>query len=344
MPINKSLRVSLEMEKISNYITEWLYCGEQFLNVITVPHNSSLIFTKAINSYISEGKKILYITNEREEYIDILSNMRKYTSSKSYTYLRSPKIELQKNLVVCNYKNALKIDNKFDLVIYDDIRSSPIYSKYEIIDVMARNCKDRGKLINFSIESIFKNKREIVLPVYENRMPIIEPRVINTKIDLNNDIPYNVYDYLRWNIEYEKKVIIYVPNKDKLISVFRYLSVYFKDLNRGLLYFSKDSEDSKILFNFMKMKMGIIITDDFKEKTYSISKDKRINEVVFFANDRVFDYKKLVYFCGETASIKRNIMRELIFLGNEETGDMDKAKSIIRNFNKEAWEKGLLNI
>jgi late competence protein required for DNA uptake (superfamily II DNA/RNA helicase) len=344
MTINKSLMVSLEFERISNYIANWLYSNEEFLNVITVPHNSASIFIKAINSYINAGKRVLYITNEREEYVDILSSMRKHISSQNYSYIRNYKIETEKSLIVCNFKNALKIDNKFDLVIYDDIRSLPVYSKYEIIDIMAKNCKERGKFIAFSIESIFKNKREILLPIYESRMPIIEPRIISTKIDLSNDIPYMIYDYLRWSIEYGKKVIIYVPDKEKLINVLGYLSAYFKDLNRSLLYFSKESEELKIIFNFMKMKRGILITDDFKEKTYFITEDKSINEMVFFANHCIFDYKKLVYFCEKTTSAKKNIMREVIFLGNAETQDMYKAKNIIRSFNREAWEKGLLKI
>lgn len=345
MPINRSFKFSLEVERISNYIENWLhYSSEQFLNVITVPHNSSLIFIKAINSYINKGKKVLYITNEREEYIDILNNMRKYTVSKNYTYLRSNKIELQKNLIISNYKNALNIGDKFDLVIYDDVRSLPVYTQDEIIHIMARSCKERGKYIIFSVESIFKNKREILFPICDNRMPIIEPRIIVTKINLNSDIPYNIYEYLKWTIEYEKKAIIYVPDKDKLSNVFRYLSVYFKDINRNLFYFFKGSEDLKTIFNFMKMKRGIIITDDFKEKTYIITEDRKTNEIVFFADDYAFNYKKLVYFCGESALIKKNIMREVIFLGNEETEHMDKAKNIIRNFNKEAWEKGLISI
>lgn len=313
MLINKNLQISLEIERISKYIANWLYSNEQFLNVITVPHNSSLIFMRGIADYLDKGKKVLYITNEDESCIDLLTNIKKNTYIRDYSYLRTYNVELEKSLIVCNFKNAIKINKKFDLVIYDDIRSLPMYNKYEIIDIMAKNCKEKGKFIAYSIESVFKKKREIVLPVLGTKTPIVEPRVITTKIDLNNDIPYTIYDYLRWAMKYEKKIVIYVPDEKKLYRVFKYLNTYCKDLNKNLVYFSKEDKDLKTVFNFLKIKKGIMVTDDFKENIYQLIKDKEINEIVFFANHYMYDYKKLVYFCGEKAWIKKNIMKEVIF-------------------------------
>lgn len=37
-------------------------------------------------------------------------------------------------------------------------------------------------------------------------------------------------------------------------------------------------------------------------------------------------------------------MKEVIFVCNEETNEIDKTKQITREFNKEAWEMGLLSI
>ena len=66
--------------------------------------------------------------------------------------------------------------------------------------------------------------------------------------------------------------------------------------------------------------------------------------MVYFANDPEFNYKKLIYFCGSVGRGEKDWKGEVIFLSNEETEDMEKAKNITRNFNKEAWEMGLLKI
>ena len=72
------------------------------------------------------------------------------------------------------------------------------------------------KLIVYSIESILNNKREIFLPVKDNRIPIMEPRTILTRIDINKDIPFVIYEYLKWSINSDRKVIICVPDEEKI--------------------------------------------------------------------------------------------------------------------------------
>lgn len=343
MFMSKVMKLNSEEERLENQILNWLYSGEQFLNIVTVPNNSSYLLTKVIENYLRLNNRILYITNEEEEYIDVFRNLKGRSSHKNYAYLRNASIELDRNLIVCNYNNALKLKNKFDIVIYDDIRSFPVYSKYEIIDIMAKCCKENGKLISYSVEALFNKKREIYFPILENRLPLVEPRIVTTKIDLNEDIPYTIYEYLKWWIHSNKKAILYVPNEENVFNVFRYINRYCKELTNNIVCYYKNKSSEKLLSNFRKYKSGILITNDLKERSCKLYQDKDINEMVFFADNHVFNYKKLVYFCGSEALNKNGLGRELLFVANEENEQMYKAKNMVRNFNREAWEMGLLN-
>ncbi|MDU5011609.1 MAG: competence protein ComF, partial [Clostridium botulinum] len=57
-----------------------------------------------------------------------------------------------------------------------------------------------------------------------------------------------------------------------------------------------------------------------------------------------FNYKELIYLCGTVGRGEYDFKGEIIFLANTETVHMEKAKNIIRGFNKEAWELGFLTI
>lgn len=330
-----------EKDKVSNNILNWDMGNERFLNVVSLPYNSPEIFLKLILHYVKKGKKIIYITNEEPEQVSILDLIKRYTNFRDYAYVRTLGISVNSRLKICNFSNAISLHERFDLVIYDDINSFPVYNKYEVLDLISKMCKENTKVIVYSIESILKGEQEVILPVKDNRIPIIEPRTILTRIDINKDIPFVIYDYLKWSIGSDRKVVICVPDEDRVENVYFYISNYCKNISKSIIRFSKDRSDKKLLSNFGKMKKSVIITNDFEQVFSNV---ENIDIMVYFADDFQFDYKKLIYFCGSVGRGEKDSKGEVIFLANEETRDMEKAKDITRNFNKEAWEMGLLKI
>lgn len=337
----KTLNIEHEKEKSIESIYNWSLGKEKILNIISPPYGSSIIFLKTILAAALREERVLYITGEREENIEILNHIKKYTDFRDYTYLRKGFVPSNSSLIISNYKNALKIQETFDLVIYDDIRSFPEYTAYEIMNLLMKCVSSNGKIISSSIESIFKSQRDIILPVRDNKKPLAEPRYIITRLDIKKDIPYMVYDYLNFSIERNRKVIIYVPDNDRIQCVYRYLCNFKESLAKNILYFDKAESDDKILVNFMKIKKAIIVTDDYRDIYVDL---KDVDVMVYFSDDKNFSYKKLVYFCGKVGRTEHISSGEVIFLANEESSDMEKAKNITRYFNKEAWEMGLLNI
>lgn len=327
-------------EKTSEAIYNWGLGKEKILNVILPPYSSSAIFLKTIMSCVLSGKRVLYITGEAEENIELLGLIKRYTEFRDYSYIRNGFIPVNSLLVISNYRTAVKIKDKFDLVIYDDVRSFPEYNNYEIMDLTIKCVNDEGKLICCSIESIFKSQRDIILPVRDNKKPFPEPRYIITRIDIKKDIPFMVYDYLKFSLDNNRKVIIYVPGEDKVECVYNYLCNFKDSLAKNIMYYIKGRSDEKVLNNFVKVKKAVIVTDDYSD-VYSDLRD--IDVMVYFTDDERFNYKKLVYFCGKVGKSDPN-RGEVIFLANVESEDMDRAKEITRSFNKEAWEMGLLNI
>lgn len=322
-------------------IMDWCKGKEQILNITAPPYSSSLIFLDAIMYYVNQGKSVLYITGEDEECIEIIENIKRATDFRKYSYLRKSELTLNSNLLVTNYEKAMRLKEEFDLIIYDDIRSFSKYSYCEIMEVIIKNCSNNNKVICYSIESIFKNAREIEIPARSNGMPITEPRIITTRIDITKDMPYVIYEYLSWSMETNRRVVIYVYDKETVFTLYDYLNNFRNELCRNLIPYIKNQGEKKSIINFLKTKKSILITDDFSEPDCIISD---IDVIVYCADDERFTAKKLVYFCGKAGRGEKANRGEVIFLGNVLTDPMEKTKSITRHFNKEAWEMNLLKI
>jgi late competence protein required for DNA uptake (superfamily II DNA/RNA helicase) len=305
-------------------------------------YNSSDIMLAAIIAFANEKKSILYITNEDIQKIDIIYFIDKFSNLDDYVYSADTNYRgLNEYLRICNHQEALRIQEKFDLVIYNEIRSFPKYSKQQIKKIILKMCKLEGTAIAYSIENILSEGVPIMFALKNNKVPIIEPRIITTRINLNIDIPLVVFEYLNWSIMSNRKVIIFTPNEEKAISVFHYLSNFKEKLSEDLfLYISKKS-DTDIPIEFMNKSKGIIVTNDFEE---SYLEFHAVDVIVYFADDIKFTHKQLLYLSSKVGRYE-NIQRgEAIFLANVETMQMETAKNIARKFNEKAWEKGLLNL
>lgn len=336
-----SLLIDMEKKKIGKELLYWSKGREKFLNIVTTPYNSSNILYDTIIENSREGKRTLYITDELENNIEILNLIKKHSKFRNYRYLRGDYEDNSSSLIVTNSKKIHSIRDEFCLIIYNGV-SNVVKAPYnELISGMIKLLNSEGKIISFNFECIFNGNREMILPIRDNGCPLVEPTIIKTKIDLNKDIPYVAYEYIKWSMESNRKVIIYVPDKEKVKNVYMYLSSYCKDLANDVHCFGDGVLDTKGIKKFLNRKKAIIITNDYSHKELDVS---NINVMVFFADNILFNYKKLVYICGKVGRSEKIHSGEVVFMVKDENIEIEKSKNIIRNFNKEAWEKKLLKL
>lgn len=337
--ICRSVDYDYAMNKLSESILKWSSGKERILNLISPPYNTSMMLTETILEYLKTNRKVLYITGEEEKHIEILDFIKKCTKFKDYIYLRRENTSVRNLLTFSNHYNSEFLNMKFDLIVYDNIRSYPEHDGYEIRALVSR--LNANKKIIYSVDSLFDDRNETIVPIRENRKPMPEPRVILTRIDLNKDIPFVVYEYLDWSIKLGRKVVIYQPSKQEVKKMYYYLCNFKEKLSKNIMCFIQNESDEKVVMNFLQTKKSIIVTNDYSE-TYLDLHD--IDVIVYFADDSRFDYSKLLYLCGKAGREENQRGGEVIFLANEETEEMERTKDIARSFNKEAWERGLFKL
>lgn len=333
------VKFTYEIDRIKRDIVSWYSGKDKYLNIISPPYNSCKIFLDIIEYVAKEHGKILYISTNIG-CMQIINNIKNYTDFRDYTFIRSERSKHHSSLVIWDLSSNNYIDGEFDLVIYDNISGICAVDYKFIKNICDKHCATNGKIIIFAIETLIQGSKEINMPLRDNGKPVIEPTLLFTRLNINKNIPYVVYEYLNWSININKKIIIYVPDKDKVNNLYKYLLKLRGKLNTNIDFFIEDISDVKVLMNFSKKKKSILITNYLGEKYLNFND---INIMIYFADDDKFDYKKLVYLTGRSGLMEQFEKGEVIFLAKKETDAMAKAKNITRSFNKEAWEMGLLS-
>ncbi|WP_461207407.1 hypothetical protein [Clostridium sp. DL1XJH146] len=329
--------ISKKTHQVSEKIYMWSKGNERFLNVISPPYNSSYILLKTVLYAISEKKNILYVTNENIKENDILISIKKYVTYENCPFLNGEQKQNLSNFNVCNIEKMSRLKDKYDLIIFNCIRSFIDVNNENMALNLLNLINKKGKIIAYHFEKIFKYSREIVFPLKDNGNILIEPIFFKTKINLKTDIPQLAYEHINWSLEMNNKVIVYVPHKENISDVKNYLRNYFKDKSRVVSCFNIFQNNSK----FEKMEKAILVTNRFREDCFNID---NINIMVLNANSRNINYKDIVYMCGRVSNKEKGNKGEVVLLAKSDNLEIDKAKSIIRNLNKSVWDMKLLKV
>ncbi|MHC1681669.1 MAG: hypothetical protein AB6733_01740 [Clostridiaceae bacterium] len=329
----------------SNYILAFKDSSSNFLNVISLPYNKTSIFKDLVLNTINSKKKILYITNEKKDSINFLKTIKKYGSIIRYSYfdMFSDNRELEAELVFTNHSNAIKIGRVFDLIIYDDLSSYSSYTKFEILGLLSRCVKDKNtKIISYSFTKVFNIENEIYIPAYKNALPLVEPRIMVTRVNTNKEIPNCAFEHLKYSIIMNRKVIIYIPEQEVLMNTYEYLENISTELTKNIHVFSNGKDEEKLIKRFKSEKRIIVLTSEFEERLYCESGE--VEYLIFFNENLYHKKKKLLFICGRISDVDMDKRGEVVFLTNDIDSDIDIIKSITRRFNESAWKMGLLKI
>lgn len=296
----------------------------EFFNIVAHPFYDLGLLILFLNKLLFEGKKILYITYNAE-----------YIRYK----LMNSKINF-KNLIISSPLSFFDGDLKFDLVIFDDISGVSIIEDSLLIPFL-KGINSEKKII-LSMREMIKDHK--IYEISDNVGLFTEPRSIKTKIDLNYDMPYVVFEFLEWFMINKTKVVLITKDYKSSRNVYGYMKRY-SSFHFNNLFIQDDFKSFSEFENFEKDSYIYITSIDFLNEFQKFifeesPKISDLNIVVFFASDSVFNYKNLLTLCGVPMFLK-NCKNEVIFVSNYENMEIFTAKSISRSYNKRLWEFGL---
>ena len=206
-----------EFNNCVSKISKWHNRQSKILNIITNPYNTTLIFLNIIKMLIQENKRVLYVWSGENCNDEIIRELKKEALNLKYSC--SNETEGSENLVFINFKKIKDIKYNYDLCIIDDISRYSIMSKEEIRDGIEYLYIYSKRIISYSIEKIINMGTSFEIDDLVRTNVFVEPRIITTRVKLDEDMPYTLYDYLMWFKNNNRKVIIYVPTEEKIHKV-----------------------------------------------------------------------------------------------------------------------------
>lgn len=310
---------------INKKISNWFLKDEKILTVCARPLQSNIIFYDLINDILKKNGKILYISgnsNVDYELVDFLE-----VSNKKYCYSREG---IEKcNLQFMNAKYIYNINKEYDLIIIDEVSTYTRLTDEEYKGVYLKLRTYSKKIIFYSLTEI-SNTENFDIRNIEGKKVFLQPRVIQTRINLKSDIPYSLYDYILWYKDNRKNIAIYVPCSEDLENTVEY---YDQKLNLGNVRVIKNSKKNKPIYR-TRDKSTILVTSKIKD----ILDERNIDGIVVLkADDKRVDYKKILFLCGKLGKFP-NGFSEVLLVCKEENYEIEKALDIIRGFNKKLWE------
>ena len=311
----------------------WYKKKTKVLNIKSRPYNTGFIFFDLISRLINDNKKVLYVFSVDSHEINGKSHSELYM--KSIQKITPGNIE--QGITFISIDEIEYVGDEYSLIIFDDIT---MFSKSTIKDM--RDAVETvywkvNKIIIYSCERVFPIGEKMDLVYLLNPMPMIEPRFLNTRIKLEDNIPLAVYEYVKWFSYNNKNVIIMVPDKEKLNKVYYTYKNNLKDNNTRVIKYEKGDAFNNIE-DIIKSESVFIVTNNMGDYINSI---EDVNILALFSDDESYTYKRIVYLCG-CIDVKSDTLPEVILVSRDTSMDMDKSREVIREFNKKLWEKKLL--
>lgn len=304
---------------------------DEYFNVVSHPLYDLNLIVSFLEDILKKNKKVLYIS-ENENYVKKI--------------LYNKKVKNRDLIVFSKINKVNKINLKFDLLIFDDLNINSDFKDSNIITFL-ENISSNKKLI-LTMKEILNNN--VVYEINKNLEIFKEPRNIQTKIDLNVDIPHVVFQFLEWFMINEGKVILITKDEETALKIYSYMKKYVsfsKKLKN--LFFERDFNSFKDFENttFLNSYIYICTNKFLKEIQEVITENENyrndFNILVFFADDKIFNYKKLLGLCS-VCNFLNECKSEIIFVFNYENMEILIAKNISRSYNKRIWEYGLKKI
>lgn len=327
-----------EFNSCCTKINQWYRKESKILTITTSPYNTNLIYSSIISEVIRKKGKVIYIWGNEEEDRELINNIKLKISSIKYAFLKSGQEDL--DITFTSFENIINIRGYYDLCIIDDISAFSLMNKENIVELLEGIYLYNKRIIIYSIEKVVLMGSLIELASVVNNVPFVEPRIINTRINLSEDIPYALYDYLKWFRDNKRRVVIYVPTVEKVNKVYDYYNGVVKLENTKIISFKIGESTKKIdKITNIKDRSVFIITNYYGQY---LNKINNLDIVILFSDNRFYSYKKILYLCAEVGKDNER-SGEVLMVSKYISVDMENAKKISRDFNKKIWEKGFLS-
>lgn len=320
------------LENLSKELISWYENSTiKAINVVSVPYRG-MEPLKGLLAKIAGRDRILCISGRSvpEDSIEA------FLKGRGIDFVTAEDKEAQ--TVILDFEAAFKIQDSYDLIIYDDINTFPTHRKSEMQELLNHVYYKADHIIAYSIERVFRNVINLEIPLKTDRSFVTEPRFIDTKVDIKSSIPNSIYDYINFFFSDSRHVMIFVPDAPTREGMMNYLIRIKPELKDHLRDVTALSEQDVARLVETSTSSQILFTENMSDYR---SVPVNFEFIVSNSDSPGYDYRQFVFLCLRSG-LYDDLNGEVILVSQTMTFDMDRAKVLTRDYNRVIWENDQL--
>lgn len=336
----------------SNQVIEFIKANKELLVWAVCGAGKTEVLFAGIHHALSEQKRVCIATPRTDVVLELTPRLQAVFPTIEVASLYGGSEDRQKYspLTITTTHQLLRFYKAFDTIILDEVDAFP-YSVDEALQVAVKQArKDNSSLIYLTAtpneqwqKECRQGKREFVtIPARYHRHPLPAPEFVWcgnwNKALTKGTLPANVMKWLKHRIDKGKQALFFIPKIElipKILPILRKLhpdieSVHAEDPNR--------KEKVKALRN---KEIPLLITTTILERGVTFP---NIDVAVLGSEDRIFTESALVQISGRVGRSAQFPKGDITFFHYGLTESMLKARKQIQDMNKEALQKGLIDV
>ena len=290
------------------------------------------IVYETISYALNEGKTVGFAIPRKDVVIELLPRISKaFSKNKVIAVYGGNHSELIGDIVLLTTHQLFRYKHYFDLLIVDEIDAFP-YQNNDLLESFFEK-SIRGNYIFMSatpsnkIKKLFTRKGFSILTLFSRHHNYCLPVPIIKKMSKTMQY-FFVVKLLKKYQKLKKRVLVFVPTIESSKSMYRYLKLFFKNIN---YVNSKRMDKDQIVDDFRDNKLQVLVSTSILERGITIDD---LQVVVLFANHEVYSSQALIQIAGRSGRSINHPTGDVYFLTDDITINIKDAIEEINFCNK----------
>lgn len=313
--------------KASNLIVDNFLQSKNILLDAVCGAGKTEMLLELIKISLNKGYKIGFACPRRQLIIDLYKRIAIYFNTLEFgIHIGNKQTNLDSDLIFLTTHQLVKYQNKFDLLIIDEIDAFPFYNNLEL----EKACLNSSKQFVFLsatvpdkyLSLVKRNKLVLISNYFRHHLKCIPlPCIKRYRILFINLIYYT--------LKYKKdKLIIYVAS----IKQGQRIKGFLRMFNHNIKFVYGKNINNKIIDDFNNNKINILISTTVLERGMTF---KKVDVLVVDANNtKIFDVSCLLQICGRVGRDTKYHQGNIYFLARKLSDNMIKTRERIIQYNE----------
>ncbi len=340
-------------DEIKNHILLEKSSGKAALVWAACGAGKTEVVFEAIRGVLVSGGRVLFAIPRRDVVIELEERIRKAFPGVSVTALYGGSAEKYPDvaLTIATTHQVIRFYHCFDLIVLDEMDAFPYQGSEMLQYAVFRAKKKCGRIIFMTatpsakyLQQVRKSGEKLVkIPARHHRFPLPVPEIRTGSPVKGHPLYEQLLSFIRGSVKDGKSVFVFVPT----IALAERTGAELAEVLacEGIKVdcsHSKDANRDQKKTGFAGGNIQVLVTTTIMERGITVP---NVNVLVLYAdNERIFNEQSLIQMAGRAGRTSAFPTGRVWFAAGKTTAAMLEAVKRIKSLNKEAFEKGYIDV